>query len=71
LQLAENKLFVAQAAKQASDKAIAIILALGNAEISVESSNRPSISSASVTSSVFRGCDNYAYPSMFGTAAVV
>jgi hypothetical protein len=38
LQLAENKLFVAQAAKQASDKAIAIIIAQGNAEISVESS---------------------------------
>jgi hypothetical protein len=75
LQQANNNLFVAQAAKQAADKAIAIIVAQGKAEIIVQtSSNTTPISSTAssiISTSSFRGCDNYAYPSMFGTETVI
>lgn len=56
---AENKLFVAQAAKAAADKSLAIIIAQGNAELATSNSTY-----------IFKGCNTYAYPSMSGTARI-
>lgn len=59
LMQAENVLYVAQAAKAAADKSIAIIIAQGNTEFADSNSTY-----------IFKGCNNYAYPSMSGTARV-
>jgi hypothetical protein len=56
---AENNLFVAQAAKAAADKSLAIIIAQGNVLLAPGNSTY-----------IFKGCNNYAYPSMFGTARI-
>lgn len=58
LMQAENKLFVAQAAKAAADKSLAII-AQGNVEVASSNSTY-----------IFKGCDKYTHTSMSGTARI-
>lgn len=56
--LAQNRLYIAQARKGAADKALAIIVSQGNRELSYSDDYE------------FKGCDNYAYPSMFGSVHI-
>jgi chromosome segregation ATPase len=57
-----NNLFVAQAAKEESDKAIAIAYAQGAASTNIFKGQ---------SSYVFNGCLNQAYPSIAGTVSVI